>query len=65
MGTGEITNVLFLYRHTSDVSLLTADKGAVGLFTSVKHLFQAQQELVKQLSTLPRDNYNLLSYICR
>ena len=26
---------------------------------------KAQQELVKQLSTLPRDNYNLLSYICR
>lgn len=26
---------------------------------------KAQQELVKQLSILPRDNYNLLSYICR
>lgn len=26
---------------------------------------KAQQELAKQLSTLPRDNYNLLSYICR
>lgn len=26
---------------------------------------KAQQELVKQLSILPRDNYSLLSYICR
>nr|XP_058134678.1 rho GTPase-activating protein 25 isoform X2 [Dasypus novemcinctus] len=26
---------------------------------------KAQQELVKQLSLLPRDNYSLLSYICR
>ncbi|CAK6435152.1 unnamed protein product [Pipistrellus nathusii] len=26
---------------------------------------KAQQELMKQLSTLPRDNYSLLSYICR
>ncbi|KAM5227235.1 rho GTPase-activating protein 25 isoform 2-T2 [Ctenodactylus gundi] len=26
---------------------------------------KAQQELMKQLSILPRDNYNLLSYICR
>ncbi|XP_060043152.1 rho GTPase-activating protein 25 isoform X2 [Erinaceus europaeus] len=26
---------------------------------------KAQQELMKQLSSLPRDNYNLLSYICR
>ena len=27
--------------------------------------FQAQQELMKQLSILPRDNYSLLSYVCR
>ncbi|XP_045018204.1 rho GTPase-activating protein 25 isoform X6 [Bubalus bubalis] len=26
---------------------------------------KAQQELIKQLSILPRDNYSLLSYICR
>ncbi|XP_045436801.1 rho GTPase-activating protein 25 isoform X5 [Pipistrellus kuhlii] len=26
---------------------------------------KAQQELMKQLSTLPQDNYSLLSYICR
>ncbi|CAK7298161.1 Rho GTPase-activating protein 25 [Vulpes lagopus] len=26
---------------------------------------KAQQELVKQLSLLPRDNYSLLSYLCR
>ncbi|XP_004636191.2 rho GTPase-activating protein 25 [Octodon degus] len=26
---------------------------------------KAQQELIKQLSILPRDNYRLLSYICR
>ncbi|XP_047379153.1 rho GTPase-activating protein 25 isoform X1 [Sciurus carolinensis] len=26
---------------------------------------KAQQELMKQLSSLPRDNYSLLSYICR
>ncbi|XP_005533029.1 PREDICTED: rho GTPase-activating protein 25 [Pseudopodoces humilis] len=26
---------------------------------------KGQQELLKQLSLLPRDNYNLLSYICR
>ncbi|XP_048208610.1 rho GTPase-activating protein 25 isoform X2 [Perognathus longimembris pacificus] len=26
---------------------------------------KAQQELIKQLSNLPRDNYSLLSYICR
>lgn len=26
---------------------------------------KAQQELIKQLSLLPRDNYSLLSYICR
>lgn len=26
---------------------------------------KAQQELMKQLSILPKDNYNLLSYICR
>ncbi|XP_027790413.1 rho GTPase-activating protein 25 isoform X1 [Marmota flaviventris] len=26
---------------------------------------KAQQELIKQLSSLPRDNYSLLSYICR
>lgn len=26
---------------------------------------QGHQELLKQLSLLPRDNYNLLSYICR
>nr|XP_045009464.1 rho GTPase-activating protein 25 isoform X2 [Jaculus jaculus] len=26
---------------------------------------KAQQELMKQLSILPRDNYNLLSYLCR
>ncbi|XP_068012588.1 rho GTPase-activating protein 25 [Melanerpes formicivorus] len=28
-------------------------------------LRQGHQELLKQLSLLPRDNYNLLSYICR
>lgn len=44
---------------------LPTDKRAVGLFTSAKNLFQAQQELAKQLSILPRDNYNLLSYTCR
>ncbi|XP_044519519.1 rho GTPase-activating protein 25 isoform X2 [Gracilinanus agilis] len=26
---------------------------------------KAHQELIKQISNLPRDNYNLLSYICR
>ncbi|KGL84621.1 Rho GTPase-activating protein 25, partial [Tinamus guttatus] len=29
------------------------------------HEGQGHQELLKQLSLLPRDNYNLLSYICR
>lgn len=34
-------------------------------FTGVEISSQAQQELIKQLSILPRDNYSLLTYICR
>ncbi|NXD30720.1 RHG25 protein, partial [Spelaeornis formosus] len=52
---GSLGHILLLFNNKLIITIL------LELFLT----FQGHQELLKQLSLLPRDNYNLLSYICR
>ncbi|NWR25477.1 RHG25 protein, partial [Emberiza fucata] len=51
--------------HTGMAGVSRSSSWALGTLLELFFTIQGHQELLKQLSLLPRDNYNLLSYICR